>query len=29
MDYLPLAMRLDREGLPEEWDALYKGCEVL
>jgi hydroxyethylthiazole kinase-like uncharacterized protein yjeF len=29
LDYLPLAMRLDREGIPEEWDAMYKGCRLL
>ncbi len=29
LDYLPLAMRLDREGIPEEWEAVYKGCRVI
>jgi hydroxyethylthiazole kinase-like uncharacterized protein yjeF len=29
LDHLPLAMRLDREGIPEEWDAVYKGCRVV
>lgn len=29
LDHLPLAMRLDREGIPEEWAAIYKGCRVL
>ncbi len=29
LDYLPLAMRLDREGIPEEWNAIYKGCRVI
>ena len=29
LDYLPLAVRLDREGIPEKWDAIYKGCRVI
>jgi len=29
LGYLPLAMRLDREGIPEKWDAIYKGCRVI
>ncbi len=29
LDFLPRAMRLDREGIPEEWDAVYKGCRSI
>jgi len=29
LDHLPLAMRLCREGIPEEWEAIYKGCRVV
>lgn len=29
LDHLPLAMRLDREGIPEEWETVYKGCRLL
>jgi hydroxyethylthiazole kinase-like uncharacterized protein yjeF len=29
LDYLPLAMRLDREGIPEERDDIYKGCRLI
>jgi NAD(P)H-hydrate epimerase len=29
LEYLPLAMQLDREGLPEEWETLYKGCKTI
>jgi len=29
LDHLPLAMRLCREGIPEEWSAIYKGCRVI
>lgn len=29
LEHLPLAMRLSREGIPEEWNAIYKGCRVI
>lgn len=29
LEFLPMAMKLDREGLPEEMARIYRGCEVI
>ncbi len=29
LEYLPKAVKLDREGIPEEMDRIYQGCEVI